>query len=632
MNLFKTAIGKVILFLLTLFFSLSAIAGVFGVVLCYEYNMYEEGYQEGTYATYEEHDDTWIHSVATELIMEAEDGTLPIRAQVEGDYGYAVYKNNQQISYGTSLYYNYINNDDWNFTIKNSVVSGDYEVIIWTSKYETNYAEYERIVIGVVEQYRAYWHYVAVVGSVMTLICFIGLMCVSGRKNKCDEPVGGPLNVLPFDLELAGATAIVIFVACACNEIMNEMSSFTSDIVIFTLVASVVICLCFFYIICMEIAARIKLKNLFSHTVIGMILRFIWRIVKKIGGAIGTFFKNLSFIWAGVLLTAFFVICEFIGLLVIWDQGDLLIIWFFEKLVLVPLLIYLMICMHRLHVGTRAIAAGEMSYRTDTSHMFGRFKEHGENLNKISEGMSRAVNEKLKSERMKTELITNVSHDIKTPLTSIINYSDLISKEECDNTKIAEYAEVISRQSGRLKRLLEDLLELSKATTGNVTVNLEQCDAGILLEQATGEYAEKLEKAGLLPIVTIPEESIYINADRRLLWRIFDNLLSNMSKYALEGTRVYFTLSKEGNQAVFRFKNTSREMLNITAEELKARFVRGDASRNTEGNGLGLSIAENLVSNQGGKLDLFIDADLFVATISFECVEKVAGDEPATEE
>lgn len=191
----------------------------------------------------------------------------------------------------------------------------------------------------------------------------------------------------------------------------------------------------------------------------------------------------------------------------------------------------------------------------------------------------------------------------------------------CDDEKIHEYTEVISRQSGKLKRLLEDLLELSKTSTGNVTVNPELCDAGILLEQATGEYEEKLSQSQLTPVISIPEESIFINADRRLLWRVFDNLLSNMSKYALAGTRAYFTLSREGDKAVFRFKNTSREMLNISAEELKARFVRGDASRNTEGNGLGLSIAENLINVQGGKLDIFIDADLFVATITFDCVE-----------
>lgn len=627
MNIFKTAIGKAVLFILTVFFTMTACAGIAGVALCYEYDIYNSESADVINAVIEAHDTAWMENMAEALIGRAKAFDPAARVYLEDDYAYTLTYYGEVISFGTPYGYSYINADEIGYRVyelgyntARTFADGAYEITIWTYDNTMTY-EVDTKVIGIAAEYKNYWHYLAVGGAVMTLLCFVGLMCVTARRNGHTEPVPGALNVIPFDLELVAIAGIVSVICVACNEILNNSEAFSADIVIFTVVATAVLVSGFFCGLCMELVARIKLKNLFSNTVIGAIFRFVGKIFKKIGAAIGTFFKNLPFIWVGVLAVSILTLFELFGIVIIWEQDNLLIVWFLEKIVLIPVLFYFFICMHRLHVGSKAIAAGELSYKTDTSHMILHFKEHGENLNKMSEGMSRAVNEKLKSERMKTELITNVSHDIKTPLTSIINYSDLISKEECTNEKITQYAEVISRQSGRLKRLLEDLLELSKSATGNVTVNLEQCDAGILLEQATGEYEEKLSKAGLVPVVTIPNESIYINADRRLLWRVFDNLLSNMSKYALAGTRVYFNLSKENNKAVFRFKNTSRDMLNITAEELKARFVRGDASRNTEGNGLGLSIAENLVNNQGGKLDIFIDADLFVATISFECIE-----------
>ena len=236
--------------------------------------------------------------------------------------------------------------------------------------------------------------------------------------------------------------------------------------------------------------------------------------------------------------------------------------------------------------------------------------------------MSRAVDERMKSERMKTELITNVSHDIKTPLTSIINYADLISREKCDNEKIAEYAEVLSRQSDRLKRLIEDLVEASKAATGNLEVMLSLCDAGVFISQAVGEYEQKLNDAGLQTVVTQFDEAVYVMADGRRMLRVFDNLMNNICKYAQSGTRVYLSLEKIGNKAVITFKNTSRDPLNISADELMERFVRGDSSRNTEGNGLGLSIAKSLTELQGGTLTLSVDGDLFKVILSFPIAER----------
>ena len=279
--------------------------------------------------------------------------------------------------------------------------------------------------------------------------------------------------------------------------------------------------------------------------------------------------------------------------------------------------IYLFTRFRVLERGAQALAEGKFDYKVDTSGMLTSMRRHGENLNSIANGIQIAVEERLKSERMKTELITNVSHDIKTPLTSIINYVGLIAKEDCDNEKHAEYCEVLMRQSARLKKLIEDLVEASKASTGNLDVNPVPCDASVFLTQASGEYEEKLKSANLTLIVKEPEEKLTIMADGRRMWRIFDNLMNNICKYSMPGTRVYLTLERDGSMARFLFKNTSKEVLDISEEELLERFVRGDSSRNTEGNGLGLSIAKSMAQLQNGDLRLETDGDLFKAILVF---------------
>lgn len=245
-------------------------------------------------------------------------------------------------------------------------------------------------------------------------------------------------------------------------------------------------------------------------------------------------------------------------------------------------------------------------------------------MDRISEGMDAAIEEKMKSERFQTELITNVSHDIKTPLTSIINYLDFLEQEEektdRDPDKVEEYMQVLERQSVRLKKLIEDLIETSKAASGSLTVEKEPCELVIFLQQIAGEYEEKLEKAQLVLNLSVPKEEIYVEADGRHLWRVLDNLLQNTCKYAAAHTRVYLQLQKEKDEAVITIKNISAEELNIPAEELMERFVRGDRSRHSEGSGLGLSIARSLTELQDGHFDLQIDGDLFKTSIRFPLI------------
>ena len=222
---------------------------------------------------------------------------------------------------------------------------------------------------------------------------------------------------------------------------------------------------------------------------------------------------------------------------------------------------------------------------------------------------------------MKTELITNVSHDIKTPLTSIINYVDLLDKPHTQEQEKA-YIEVLSRQSLRLKKLIDDLMEMSKASTGNIQVEIGKIDAVEAVNQALGEFADKLTAAGLTPVFRQSEENVYLLADGRLLWRAMSNVLSNAVKYALPGTRLYVDVSAVEDKAVISFKNISGAKLNISAEELMERFVRGDSSRNTEGSGLGLNIAKSLMELQKGQLQLLVDGDLFKVTLVFPRAEE----------
>ena len=239
-----------------------------------------------------------------------------------------------------------------------------------------------------------------------------------------------------------------------------------------------------------------------------------------------------------------------------------------------------------------------------------------EDLNNISVGLAGAVDEKMKSERFKAELITNVSHDLKTPLTSIINYVNLLKSTSQTDPKAVEYIEVLDRKSQRLKKLTEDLVEASKASTGVLSVTREKIGMAQLVDQALAEWEERLEAQKLTLVTTLPEGETWVYADGRHLWRVIDNLLSNCAKYALEGTRVYLDLERGKGQVVLSVKNISREPLNVPAERLMERFIRGEESRSTEGSGLGLSIARSLTELQGGTFELAVDGDLFKAIVT----------------
>lgn len=265
------------------------------------------------------------------------------------------------------------------------------------------------------------------------------------------------------------------------------------------------------------------------------------------------------------------------------------------------------------------IYQGKTDTRLNEEEFKGEFKTAAIHINDIAGGFSNAVEEKLKSERLKTELITNVSHDIKTPLTSIINYVDLLKKEGLSEEKAAEYLAILENKSHRLKKLTEDLVEASKASSGNIKLNIETLEVNELMKQVSAEFEDKFQKRKLEEITTFTQNPVYIKADSRYMYRVLENMYSNISKYALENSRVYTDILQEGKKVTIQMKNISKEKLNITADELMQRFVRGDTSRNTEGSGLGLSIARSLTELQGGQFSIYLDGDLFKIIIEFEC-------------
>ncbi len=276
----------------------------------------------------------------------------------------------------------------------------------------------------------------------------------------------------------------------------------------------------------------------------------------------------------------------------------------------------------KINEALRNIYEGNPNVKLNEEELEGTLKIMAKYINDIAGGFTNAIEQSLKSERLKTELITNVSHDIKTPLTSIINYVDLLKKEEINNAQIEQYIAVLDKKSQRLKKLIEDLVEASKVSSGNVKLNMEVINLKELLNQTIGEFEDKLDKKNLKIEMDLPNENVLIKADNRYLYRVIENVFSNISKYALEGSRVYIKLEKQKEEVYLEFKNISKDKLNISAEELMQRFVRGDKSRYTEGSGLGLSIAESLTELQGGKFKIDIDGDLFKVEIKWKGIEK----------
>lgn len=454
------------------------------------------------------------------------------------------------------------------------------------------------------------------VSFIIGAAAFVFLMCAAGHRNGTDEIVTTVWDHLWLDVFAVGAVLAEVFVFyVAAIFLINVDVAYLPFILFVTAVAT--LCMGWLLLLLLlSFSVRVKLGKWWRHTL-------CYQLFRKIGQFARMIWENIGFLWKVILVMLVLAFFEGIGVLMFFNSDIALLLWLLEKLVLYPLVLWYCVQLNQLKNGTEKIAGGEPGYQISTKRMTGIFKEQGEQINHISDGMTHAIEERMKSERFKTELITNVSHDIKTPLTSIINYVDLLEKEELHNETAQEYLEVLERQSSRLKKLIEDLIEASKASTGNLPVHLERLEAGIFMTQTVGEFEEKTKEAGLDLVIEKPETPVYIMADSRHFWRVIDNLMNNICKYAQSGTRVYINLEVKEAQVSITFRNTSKYPLNISSDELMERFVRGDASRNTEGSGLGLSIANSLMDLMGGTFRLYVDGDLFKVMLGFaETAEK----------
>lgn len=446
----------------------------------------------------------------------------------------------------------------------------------------------------------------------IVLLCY--LYCSAGHRVAFSYIKLNALDKIPFDIYTAVVGIALTFGVIATTDFFYEglefliLAFFGGTAVYFLLLGYT-----------MSFATRIKTGTLFKNTVIYKVVKFLWRGLKRCGKFAVYHLRRLPLVWQVVLEIGVILFFEAIFFMFNLYQVEMLILGFVViNFLLVVAVLYVAITLQRIKKGGEKIASGDLDYKINTDYMILDFKDFAEKLNTINDGMQAAVDEKMRSERFKTELITNVSHDIKTPLTSIINYVDLLKKEEITNDTANEYISVLDRHSARLKKLVEDLVEASKASTGNLSVNFDKCDVGVLLTQALGEFDEKLKAAGITPLLKMPRENVIIRADARHLWRVIQNLLSNICKYSQASTRAYIDVFVQGEKAVITFRNISKYELNLSHEELMERFVRGDKSRNTEGSGLGLSIAKSLVELQNGKIKIETDGDLFKATVELD--------------
>ena len=453
---------------------------------------------------------------------------------------------------------------------------------------------------------------VVTVCALAELLFLVFLARAAGRRVGREETVAGWQEKIPFDLYaavvLGGSAMLVAAAASGTEDTFQGFEPIMIAVVLACCAAAYALFLAFWMTLC----ARVKLGRWWENTVCcwllrlcRRILRWCWRVLCRAWGALAGFVRGIPLVWR----TA--VGCCVIGVLLFAlesNHADGLLLALLAVLSVAACLLSMQL--RRLQKGGEALAAGDLTSQVDTSHMYFDLKRHGENLNAISRGMSIAVEQKLKSERLKTELITNVSHDIKTPLTSIVNYVDLLQREHTPEQE-REYLAVLDRQAHKLKKLTVDLVEMSKASTGNIPCHIARRSVRELIDQTVGEYAEKLSAARLEPVVTLPDEELYCLCDGALMWRVLDNLLSNACKYACAGTRLYVAARREGETVAFSFKNISRDALNVDPDELMERFVRGDSSRTTEGSGLGLNIAKSLVELQKGTFSIAIDGDLF---------------------
>ena len=461
----------------------------------------------------------------------------------------------------------------------------------------------------------------AIFGSVLWLIGMVWLTVTAGRKPKDEE-----IHLNGFDrwyTEIAAGAVIGIWLAgtiISGTLIANSSLGYSHAVV--TVIVTCLICgtytMAWFLIGYLSLIRRIKAGTLWKNSLIRKVLKWIGKCSGKLSDFARAFSRNTAekikvlLVGGAFLFLQFLIIgCGFTG------AGVFLIILLIVDAAAVIFIIRKADGLDLIMDGLKKISDGELQYKIKTDTLTGKQKVMAEYINNIGSGLDAAVENSLKKERMQTELITNVSHDLKTPLTSIINYVDLMKRENPTDPKIQEYLRILDEKSQRLKVLTEDVVEASKASTGNIKLEMNDIDFVEMVQQVIGEFEEKFQEKNRTMMVHFTDEPSIIYADGQRMWRVLENVFGNVVKYAMEGTRVYAEISNRNKKVTFSLKNISAQPLNISADELTERFIRGDVARNTEGSGLGLSIAKSLTELQGGEFKLYLDGDLFKVMITF---------------
>ncbi len=461
--------------------------------------------------------------------------------------------------------------------------------------------------------YSARYSFCIVTVSCLATSLFLAyfLMCGAGRKRKSDKIYLNMADNLPLDLYAFILILGMFLTGFLAFRLLKELAFWT----LFVIVPCLLIISALTAALLDTTAKRVKNGTWWKDTLFRKFCKFIWQLVCHAISDVEKVFVSLTLVWRTLIGSLAYLTITIIA--INSGSGVVTVIWLVASIAVIIAICLGVISADKIRQGAKKLANGDLNYKIETDDIFFAFKNHAEDLNSISDVLTKAVDERTKSEKFKAELITNVSHDIKTPITSIINYVDLLGRDNLTEEQRNQYLDVLKRQSDRLKKLTVDLVEASKASTGNISVKLEPLDVYEMLKQSTGEFSERISSAGLQLELELAESPMTILADGRLLWRVFENLLSNICKYSLPGTRVYVTAKIENGFAVTDFKNISRDRLSVSGQDLAERFVRGDSARSTEGSGLGLSIAKSFTELQKGVFDITVDGDLFKAEIKF---------------
>lgn len=464
------------------------------------------------------------------------------------------------------------------------------------------------------------WIYYTPVAIACFLLSLVFVVFCAGHSRKSEGICLSGFDRFYTELSAAVIGSIIVLILAASsytNGFYHAILGFGEEFNIAVLYVLLFPVVSFGFV---SLIRRIKARSLIRDSV-------LYRILHGIGCFFRQFLLHRSLTLRVVLLLAVFCLVHTASLYCILETHNLflLLVMLLDYLFLAAVLIKLAIDLNGIMTETKKISEGDINHTIATEHMISPSRELGLYINNIREGFSGAIEERLKSERLKTELITNVSHDIKTPLTSIINYVDLLNKQPLNNETAKGYLDILTEKSWRLKNLIDDLVEASKASSGTLALHFERINVGELLKQAAGEFEDRFLERGLELVMNLSEEPLYVMADGRSTYRIIENLFSNVTKYALSGTRVYVDMARNQDKVLIAVKNISAAKLgDITGDELMERFVRGDTSRNTEGSGLGLSIAKSLAQLQHGTFELVLDGDLFKALFTLPLCEPPA--------